>query len=168
MKSRFRIDKLLTLTSDLSLGCKLDFRLFTSVSSLAKQADSALCANNSWVCSIFDARFIIFQLVESPLFCWIPLAFNEKIANGYWCKTRIVERWLKFLQTWVGVSLSGANDSSCVLNDKTTPNFCCVEKILELGPCHLFPPKLRRGGIRQKVQIPLCRHRLRWNFGPIK
>ena len=32
------------------------------------------------------------------------------------------------------------------------------------------PPKVRRrgSGIRHKVQIPLCRHRLRWNFGPIK
>ena len=31
-----------------------------------------------------------------------------------------------------------------------------------------FPASGHRGKIRQKVQIPLCRHRLRWNFGHIK
>ena len=37
------------------------------------------------------------------------------------------------------------------------------------NPDHVIsspPPK--RGGVRQKVQIPLCRHCLRLNFGPIK
>ena len=30
------------------------------------------------------------------------------------------------------------------------------------------PPKRLQGEIRRKIQIPLCRDRLRWNFGPIK
>ena len=29
------------------------------------------------------------------------------------------------------------------------------------GPCHLCPPPQTAAGIRQKVQIPLCRHCLR-------
>ena len=39
---------------------------------------------------------------------------------------------------------------------------------LIVGPCVLFSPKLLRGGNRNKVQIPLCWHRLRWKFGQIK
>ena len=39
--------------------------------------------------------------------------------------------------------------------------------IKKFGPV-INPPKLRQGEIREKVQLPLCRHCLRWNFGPIK
>ena len=36
-------------------------------------------------------------------------------------------------------------------------------------PDHVFnSPQAASGERREKVRIPLCRHRLRWNFGPIK
>ena len=36
------------------------------------------------------------------------------------------------------------------------------------GPCHLFPlNQTAAGEMREKVQIPLCRHSLRKKFGPV-
>ena len=39
---------------------------------------------------------------------------------------------------------------------------------LKLGSDHVIYSSPGWGEIREKFQIPLCRHRLRWNFGPIK